>query len=208
MKHTPEEIIKQLGIEEEIVAIYPYGSQIYKTASLYSDHDYILVAKNSMLNSGAFKNNAVSNDNYTMQGTLYSRGGFQDAINNYEMPAMECLSLEPEQVLLRKWPFKVQKWDNNDMVKKVIERASASRHIADKQAKTGDFGEFKDRAKRGMFHALRILMFGQQLKEHQKIVDFSAANDLHTRMMAIDDDDFDTRDWFELFDELAAKLKS
>lgn len=208
MKHTPEEIIKQLGIEEEIVAIYPYGSRVYLNNNEYSDHDYILVAKNSMLSSGAFKNNAVSNSDYTMQGTLYSRGGFQDAINNYEMPAMECLSLEPEQALLRKWPFKVQKWDNNDMVKKVIERASASRHIADKQAKTGDFGEFKDRAKRGMFHALRILMFGQQLKEHQKIVDFSAANELHARMMAIDDDDFDTRDWFELFDELAAKLKS
>jgi hypothetical protein len=208
MKHTPEEIIKQLGIEEEIVAIYPYGSQVYGTASLYSDHDYILVAKNSMLNSGAFKNNAVSNDNYTIQGTLYSRGGFQDAINKYEMPAMECLSLAPELVLLKKWPFKVQKWDNKEMVDNVIKLASASRHIADKQAKTGEFGEFKDRAKRGMYHALRILMFGEQLKEHQKIVDFSASNDLHARMMAIDDDDFDTRDWFELFDELAAKLKS
>ncbi len=50
--------------------------------------------------------------------------------------------------------------------------------------------------------------FGEQLKEHQKIVDFTTSNDLHARMMAIDDDDFDTRDWFELFDELAAKLKS
>jgi len=208
MKHTPEEIIKQLGIEEEIVAIYPYGSQVYGTASMYSDHDYILVAKNSMLNSGAFKNNAVSNDNYTIQGTLYSRGGFQDAINRYEMPAMECLSLEPEQVLLKKWPFKIQKWDNKEMIDNVIKLASASRHIADKQAKTGEFGEFKDRAKRGMYHALRILMFGEQLKEHQMIVDFQASNDLHARVMAIDDDDFDTRDWFELFDELKKKLES
>jgi hypothetical protein len=208
MKHTPEQIIKELGIEEEIICIYSYGSQVYGTATMYSDYDYIIVAKNSMLNSGGFKNNAVSNDTYTMQGTLYSRGGFQDAINNYEMPAMECLSLTPEQVLLRKWPFKVQKWNNDEMVKKVIERASASRYIADKQAKTGEFGEFKDRAKRGMYHALRILIFGEQLKEHQKIIDFTASNDLHAKMMAIDDDDFDTRDWYELFDELAAKLKS
>jgi len=208
MKHTPEEIIKQLGIEEEIVSIYTYGSRVYLNNNEYSDHDYILVAKNSMLNSGAFKNNAVSNDNYTIQGTLYSRGGFQDAINNYSMPAMECLSLEPELVLLKKWPFKLQKWDNKEMIDKVIQQASASRHIADKQAKTGDFGEFKDRAKRGMYHALRILMFGEQLKEHQKIVDFTASNDLHSRMMAIDDDDFDTRDWYELFDELKKKLES
>ena len=207
-KFDAEKIIKELGIEEEIVCIFPYGSQIYGTASMYSDHDYILVAKNSMLNSGAFKNNAVSNNDYTIQGTLYSRGGFQDAINKYEMPAMECLSLAPEQILLKKWPFKVQKWDDKEMVDNVIKLASSSRHIADKQAKTGEFGEFKDRAKRGMYHALRILMFGEQLKEHQKIVDFTTSNDLHARMMAIDDDDFDTRDWYELFDELAAKLKS
>lgn len=208
MKHTPEEIIKQLGIEEEIVCVFPYGSRVYLNNNEYSDHDYILVAKNSILNSGAFKNNAVSNDNYTIQGTLYSRGGFQDAINKYEMPAIECLSLAAELVLLKKWQFKVQKWDNKEMVDNVIKLASASRHIADKQAKTGEFGEFKDRAKRGMYHALRILMFGEQLKEHQKIVDFQASNELHAKMVAIDDDDFDTRDWFELFDELAAKLKS
>lgn len=206
MKHTVEHIIKELGIQEEIVSIYKYGSQVYGTASKYSDYDYIIVAKNSMLNSGAFKNNAVSSSDYTIQGTLYSRGGFQDAINNYSMPAMECLSLAQDDVLLRKWPFKVQKWDSKEMIDKVIQQASASRHIADKQAKTSD-GEFKDRAKRGMFHAIRILMFGFQLKEHQKIVDFSAANELHSEMMSIEDEDFDTRDWYKLFDELLNKLR-
>lgn len=205
MKHTVEHIIKELGIQEEIVSIYKYGSQVYGTASKYSDHDYIIVAKNSMLNSGAFKNNAVSSSDYTIQGTLYSRGGFQDAINNYSMPAMECLSLSQDDVLLRKWPFKIQKWDSKEMIDKVIQQASASRHIADKQAKTSD-GEFKDRAKRGMFHAIRILMFGLQLKEHQKIVDFSAANELHSEMMSIEDEDFDTRDWYKLFDELSSEL--
>lgn len=205
MKHTAEEIISKLGIQEEILCIYSYGSQVYGTASKYSDHDYIIVAKNSMLNSGAFKNNAISSSDYTIQGTLYSRGGFQDAINNYSMPAMECLSLVQDDVLLRKWPFKVQKWDSKEMIDKVIQQASASRHIADKQAKTSD-GEFKDRAKRGMFHAIRILMFGLQLKEHQKIVDFSAANELHSEMMSIEDEDFDTRDWYKLFDELSSEL--
>jgi hypothetical protein len=202
--HTPEEIISKLGIQEEIVCIYPYGSQVYGTASKYSDHDYVLVAKNSLLNSGSFKNNAVSNSDYTIQGTLYSRGGFTDAINNYSMPALECLSLLPEQVVLKKWPFKVQKWDTKEMVKKVVQQASASRHIADKQAKSG----YEDRAKRGMYHALRILMFGNQLKEHQKIVDFTESKDLYDRMMSIEDEDFDTRDFYELFDELKAKLES
>ena len=58
-----------------------------------------------------------------------------------------------------------------------------------------------------MSHALRILYFGLQLKEHQKIVNFSECNDLYKRIMAIDAEDFDTRDWYELFDELSEKLK-
>ena len=197
-----EEILKELGIEQEIIAIYPYGSQIYGNATKYSDNDYIIVAKTT-LPSGAFKDNAISNKDYTIQGTMYSRAGFTDAINNYEMPAMEAISLDEGDVLLKKWPFKITKWVEKDMVKKVIQKASASRHIADKQAKSG----YKDRAARGMFHALRILYFGLQLKEHQKIVNFSECNELCKKMTSIDEDDFDTRDYYELFDELSNKLK-
>lgn len=203
-KFDADHILKELNISEEAVAIYPYGSRVYLNNNEYSDHDFIIVAKPAVLNSGAFKNNAVSNKDYTIQGTLYSRAGFTDAINNYEMSAMECLSLQLEQVILKKWPFKIQKWDNKEMIKKVIEKASASRHIADKQAKT----DYKDRAQRGMFHALRILTFGLQLKEHQKIVDFSVCNDLHTQMMSVDEDDFDTRDYYAKFDELKKQLES
>jgi len=208
MKYTPEHIIKELGITEEILCIYPYGSRIYGTAGEYSDHDFVIVAK-STLESGAFKNNAVSNKDFTIQGTLYSRAGFTDAINNYEMPAMECMSLEPEQIILKKWPFKINGWNEKEMIKKVIQKASASRHIADKQAKSG----FEDRAARGMFHALRILHFGLQLKEHQKIVNFSECNELYADMMRVDDEDFedgdfDTRDYYDLFDELSERLKN
>lgn len=197
-------IIQQLKIEEEVIAIFPYGSRVYLTHNEYSDHDFVIVAKPAVLNSGAFRNNAVSNEDYTIQGTLYSRAGFTDAINNYDMPAMECLSLSPDQVLLKKWPFKIQKWDAKEMVKKVIEKASASRHIADQQAKS----DYRDRAQKGMFHALRILTFGSQLKEHQKIVDFSACNELYREIMAIDEDEFDTRSYYGLFDQLKKDLES
>jgi len=200
---APEEILKELNITDDIIAIFPYGSQVYGTANRFSDHDYIIVAK-STLASGAFRDNAVSNADYTIQGTLYSRAGFIDAINNYEMPAMECLSLEPEQVVLKKWPFKITKWVEKDMAKKVIEKASASRFIADKNAKH----DHREQAKKGMFHALRILYFGLQLKEHQKIVDFGECNKLYTQMMMIDAEDFDTRNWYARFDELKNKLES
>lgn len=202
--HKVENIISELGIQEEILAVYKYGSQVYGTANEFSDHDYIIVAKPSLLNSGSFKNNSVSNKYYTIQGTLYSKAGFINAINNYDLTALECLSLPEENILLKKWPFKLQKWDEKEFVKKVIQKASASRHIADKQAKTG----YKDRAKKGMYHALRILMFGKQFKEHQKIINFSESNDLYYRIMDIEDEDFDTRDFYQMFDEFSDELKN
>lgn len=198
-----EKILKELGITGDVIGVFPYGSQVYGTADSKSDHDYIIVMKSAMLDNGAFKNNAITNADWSIQGVVYSRGGFIDAVNNYEIGALECLSLDDEDVLLKKWPFKVGTWDEKTMIKKIITKASASRHIADQQSKTG----YKDRAKKGMFHALRILNFGLQLKEHKKIVDFGACNEMYFKFKAIDPDDFDTRDYYEEFDELLTKLR-
>ena len=99
------------------------------------------------------------------------------------------------------WPFKIQKWNEKDLVKSIITKASNSRFIADKSAKNDNTLH----AKKGMFHALRILNFGFQLKENKKIVDFSACNELYTDIM--NDDEFDTRNYYKLFDELKLKLE-
>lgn len=116
---------------------------------------------------------------------------------------MECLSLEPEQIILQKQQFKITKWVEKDMVKKMVQKASESRYIADKNAKH----DHREQAKKGMFHALRILHFGLQLKKHRKIVDFGECNDLYKEIRQIDVDDFDTRDWYDKFEELKIKLE-
>jgi predicted nucleotidyltransferase len=197
------EIINSLKIEEDILAIYPYGSRVYGTASETSDYDYIVVTKGAFLKSGAFKQNAISSDDRKIQAVLYSRTGFIDALNNYEMGAIECIFLDSSQVLLSKWPFRIQKWDTKEMVNKVIQKASASWHIASRQSKDG----FKAIAKKGIFHSLRILMFGLQLKEYQTIYNYSEANELKSEMDSIPEDMFDDRAYLGLRDELMQKLK-
>jgi hypothetical protein len=199
-----ERILAELRIDEDILNIYAYGSRIYGTADEKSDSDYIIVTKSSMLKSGAFKQNAISNQSRTIQGVLYSRGGFQDAINNYDISALECMSLEEGNIIQNKWPFKIQKWDNREMAKKIIQKVSASWHIADLQAKD----DWKYQAKKGIFHALRILHFGLQLKEHQRIVDFECCNYIWEDFKLIEDDDFDTRDFIKERDELIQKLRA
>lgn len=201
---SKEEILNELEISGDVIGMFPYGSQVYGTATGTSDRDYIIVMKSAMLEDGAFKHNAISNSDYTIQGVVYSRGGFIDAINNYEIGALECLSLPDSQKIVNKWPFKVTNWNEKEMVRKIIEKASASRHIANMQSKNGD----KEWAKKGMYHSLRILYFGLQLKEHQKIVNFQECNKLYDEFSKIKEEDFDTRNYFPIFDELLIKLRA
>ena len=203
IKMTKEHILGELGITGDVLAIFPYGSQVYGTAGPESDHDYIIVMKSAMLDNGAFRNNAISNDDRTIQGVVYSRGGFIDAINNYEIGALECLSLPDNMVIHKKWPFKSYNWNEKAMVKAIISKASSSRHNADQQSKNGN----KVIGKRGMYHALRILNFGVQLKRAKKIVNFKACNDMYFEMMKVEHREFDTRDYYEEFDRLLEKLR-
>lgn len=210
MDTRAKKILDELNITEDVIAIIPYGSQVYGTADSKSDHDYIIVTKGATLSNGAFKNNAVSNSDWTIQGVCYSRSGFTSALDDYEIGAWECFSLPKEDYiyytpLFEKFVLgKERKWDEKTMVKKIIQKASASRHIADEQARTG----YSDRAKKGFFHALRILHFGLQMKEHGKIVDFGACNEMYFKFKSIDPDDFDTRDYYGEFDELLTKLRA
>ena len=86
MKYTAEEICTELHLDiNDIWNIYPYGSRVYLSHDEYSDYDYIIVYKKSILPSGSFKDNAISSRDKEIQGSCYSRGGFLDAINNYQM---------------------------------------------------------------------------------------------------------------------------
>lgn len=197
-------ILEQLGISEDILNIYPYGSRVYGNASETSDSDYVIVTKAGMLKSGGFKQNAISNKARNIQGILYSRSGFIDAINNYEITALECLSLPDEMLIKKTWNFKIQKWEDKEFIKSIITKMSASWFSADNYAKD----DYKDLAKKGIYHAIRILIFAEQIKENKKVIDFTAANDFKKLINNIDDDAFDTRDYIKMRDELVLKLKT
>lgn len=212
MELNAENICNALGINEaDVVNIYPYGSRIYGTDDEFSDDDFIIVFKSSFIKSkdgqhNTFRNNAISSDDGKIQGVCYSRGGFIDAINNYEIGAWECLSLPEDKVIKAKWPFKIQKYEQKQMVKKIIEKASASWHIAMKAA---DYENY-EQAEKGVFHAIRILMFGLQIKESQKVTDFTVANDLWKELME-NEEEFTkkkAKKYMAMRDELMEKLRS
>ena len=194
-------LIKLMIPEEHVVNIYPYGSKVYGTADEHSDDDYIIVYKAALLPNGAFRNNAISSRDRRVQAVCYSRGGFQDAINNYEIGALECLFLPTDKVLMKKWPFKITKWDEKEMCKKIISKASASWHSANMQFKDDEV----EMARKGVYHALRILELGEQLRKTQTIYDFEKAKEFKNLIM--EDEDFSVVKYLKLRDEMMDKLR-
>jgi hypothetical protein len=204
MKHTPEEICQKLNINiGDIWNIYPYGSRVYLSNSIDSDYDYIIVYKQSLLPSGSFKDNAKTSNDYEIQGTCYSRGGFIDAINNYQMSALEAIFLPDDMIVKKTFDFKLNKFEEKQFVKKVITLASASWHNAILSYKDENY----DYVDKNIYHALRILDFGLQIKEHGKIINYGSMNELKLKIY---DEIYvcEPKEWYPTFIELSTKLKS
>jgi len=208
-----EDICNELGINfSEVVNIYPYGSHIYGTNRIDSDKDYIIVFKASRLASGAFKDNAISNADYSIQGSAYSRGGFQDAINNYNIAALESLSLTENLILKNKWNFTVNKYYETAFIKSIITQSSNSWHIAhrrwfmERKVQEGDAQDFDIMIKKGIWHSIRILMFAIQFKKSKKITDFSCANAYLKDIL--NDKNFNPDTYIKLRDYYMQKLRS
>lgn len=200
------EILRENGLIKDnldVLNVYSYGSHVYGTAGEHSDEDYIVVMKSAFLPSGAFRQNAISSQDKKIQLVVYSRTGFLDAINNFEMSAIECLFLPEEKILLKKWNFSIQKWDEKNLVKNIISKSSNSWMIADRQSKE----KMKSIAKKGIFHSLRILDFGIQMKNNKKIVDFSSSNVILKYLHDIPDEQFDTRNYITIRDKLMKELR-
>lgn len=202
IEYTAEDVIRELRIDEDVVNIYPYGSHVYGDATEESDYDFVIVCKSSMLSNGAFKNNAISNRDFSIQGILYSRGGFIDALNNYDITALECIFLDDSLVLQKDWPFKLNKLDKKVLAKKLISKSSMSLYSARNFKKRDNIRA----ARKGTFHAIRILEFGNQIKEHGRIIDYSSCNQLKKEIM--EEEDFHIRAYNETIEILTSKLKA
>lgn len=209
MKYDYNTVIKELNITEDVIAIIPYGSQVYGTALSNSDSDFIIITKGAFLKNGSFKNNAISNKDRSIQGVLYSRSGFINAIENYDISILECLSLGIDRYLycddffIKLLVNKTFKYDKKEFVNKIIQKASSSFYLASEKNKIG----YTDLAKKGVFHTLRILNFGLQYKKYGKIINFSEKNELYFQIKSIFPDDFDVRNYTKEFNNLINELR-
>ncbi len=207
MSYTAKEICERFNLNEnDISNIYQYGSRVYGTFTEDSDWDYIVVHKKSMIDGKSFKINARTSEDGKIQIIQYSKGGFLDAINRYEMSALECLWLQPEQILKETIKFSLQRLDPVDFPKQIIIKASASWHAGISCLDEGN----NLLAKKNMFHSLRILQFALQIKNNNCISDYMTLPKMFKQEVFLKDlvyDDLYNGDFKKLRDIMFESLK-
>ena len=155
-------------LDKEVMNVYPYGSQVYKTNSYSSDYDFILVLNKDV------REYALSSNDQKLNIHLYSVEGFEDQINQHKISALECIFLPSNMILKNDYVFNF-KLNKEKLRSSISEKASHSWVKAKKK-----FEIEADRniyiAKKSLFHSLRIIDFGIQIATYSKIVDYSSSN--------------------------------
>ena len=98
--------------------------------------------------------------------------------------------------------FGITKYNEKELAKKIISKASSSWHFAQLAFKDDNI----ESSMKNVFHSLRILDFGIQIKEHQKIVDYSTMNDIKNKIE--NDENFNPFNYYKEFMELSEKIKN
>lgn len=150
----------------EIYAMYPYGSRVYGTFRPDSDYDYIVILNTERTQEQIIKNKDSFN--------IISKKEFQIALNNHETWALECYFLPESQVVIKpKEPwnfiFSVDKLKTY-FIQKMNQEWLKSETKFSKQNILA--------AKKSLFHAFRVGLFGLQILKYNKLVNYEEANPL------------------------------
>jgi predicted nucleotidyltransferase len=168
--------------EQDIIAIYPYGSRIYGTATESSDYDFVVVMKHLTAESDQLD---APNDTITIN--LYSEDSFTDRVAKHRISVLECLFLPADKVI--KEPSKPFQFRLNKQAlrESISEKASkdfnqCKKRLSDSQGwnpvLNQPFVKKVYEAKKSLFHCFRIIDFGMQIANNGKIVDYTSCNKL------------------------------
>lgn len=162
-------------IDEQILKVYPYGSVVYGCHTPQSDTDFIVVVASD---EDIYYSVSEDDSDYT----VYSRKTFIEKIREHHISALECIFQQPDDPFLRYF-----KYDSEKLRRNISAISSNSFVKCKKKMREGE--EYI--GKKSMFHSLRILMFGIQIANYNRIVDYTIANELLPTIMNM-------KDWEEI----------
>lgn len=152
-------------LDIQSILFFPYGSQIYGTATEKSDHDFnaVLLEKHKSIETGrAYRNN-------NLNVNFYTSDDWQNQLNDHKIHALEAYYL-PNSTCRANFKLEL---NLKTLRHSLSEKSSHSFVKAKKKIEVEkDFYV----GWKSLFHSLRILTFGIQIAESGSITDYSAAN--------------------------------
>lgn len=160
------EITSALKINNsEILNVYPFGSRVYNTHNDNSDYDFVIVGSEFITeNHLAFGNYR----NKSINAIIYKTTTFAQKLREHSVHALECFYLPDEQTLLKTVYFNLY-LDMDLLKQRILQKANYDWNKSQKRFEAGKLLK----AKKSLFHSLRVLDFGLQILEHGKIIDYT-----------------------------------
>eukprot|EP01080_Neovahlkampfia_damariscottae_P004881 gene4881-8475_t len=194
------EISKVLKIEEEdILAIYTYGSHVYGTNTKQSDWDYCVVVKDKI------KVPSSTIEFKSIDFNLHNESKFKKDIQDHFMPVIENIfttsKLKYEKIEYSKY-FELDKAQLRIGVSSISSKCFHYAKIL--WNKENDL----HKSKKNVFHSIRYLMEGIQILKEGKIIDYTVANDVFYDLMNTEFEDFSEikKKWMPKIKELNQQL--
>lgn len=169
---TLEDIIEKTKLHKSrLLNAYVFGSRVYGTASETSDYDILIIAKTPYVE----KELVVDNCNIH----ILTLDRFLEGLKQHHIGRLECLMAPQEFILKEEINIPLN-------IKEVGLRHSISHTVSNSWIKSKKKLMQDDYyiGIKSLFHSLRIAMFGIQIIEHGRIVDFKCANHIWNQLQS------------------------
>lgn len=162
-----EDIIKISGIHpSRVFNVYIFGSRVYGTHTDKSDWDIIMVANNSV------ESTELRRGLYNIH--VYTPDKFKADLEWHRINNLECIYAPDWAILREKIDYRKDFKIVPTKLRHAISHISSNSWVKAKKKLTLT-NEYKIGIK-SLFHSIRIPMFGNQIIQHGKIVNFESAN--------------------------------
>lgn len=177
------------GIHLETLAYLPYGSRVYGTHSKNSDWDSIKIVRGLDIEIESYGTSQFSEPGRPSEFNqrIMSIDKFQKKLDEHDVVALEAyfgvVDVHALQNIDVTFTLDLQLLRHSFSQKVSNSWVKAKKIFEVEVPKYGpnDLTRFNQihRAKKSLFHSLRIIRFGIQIANHGKITDFSECNKIH-----------------------------
>lgn len=165
------------------ISVFAHGSRVFGTDTTTSDRDHEVIVEGGWDGPEQVEVGDAPN---VRQYTFLTRSRWLREADECTVLFCECAFLPPELSVI---PLVPEGWaPDAEKVRRQFSRTASNSWVKCKKKLIVPESFDPHVGKKSLWHSLRILMFGIQILEHGRIVDFREANPLFAEVMGTPDD--------------------